>query len=141
MSNKPASIMRRFALISLLSASIFVLPVLSSDQVARAADVVRVTTSFDVKYASAVLRQVAHLFNAGFGKPEADHVARDIDALKPDQPRDWQFTVQYKDKSLPLQIRALLDDMGMIDLDFATAPEAAPALRSAVDSYLNSRSR
>ena len=34
-------------------------------------------------------------------------------------------------------IRALLDDLGMIDLDFATTPELAPAVRSAVDSYLN----
>jgi hypothetical protein len=105
---------------------------------AQAADPVRVTTSFDVKYASAVLRQVAHLFAAGFDRGAADRVALDIDSLKADQPRVWQFTVQYQGKAQPLEIRALLDDLGQIDLDFATAPELAPAVRASVDGYLNS---
>ena len=105
-----------------------------------AAGPVRVTTSFDVKYASAVLHQVTHLFTAGFGRAEADSVVRDIDALKPDQPKAWQFSVQYQGKSEPLEIRALMDDLGMIDLDFATSSDAAPAVRAAVDSYLNGRS-
>ena len=106
---------------------------------ARASDSVRVTTSFDVKYASAVLRQVAHLFAAGFDRPAADRVALDIDSLKADQPKVWQFTVQYQGKAQHLEIRALLDDLGQIDLDFATAPELAPAVRTAVDGYLNAR--
>ena len=105
----------------------------------RAADPVRVTTSFDVKYASAVLRQVAHLFDAGFDRGAADRVALDIDNLKADQPRAWQFTVQYQGKAQPLEIRALLDDLGQIDLDFAAAPELARAVRTAVDGYLNGR--
>lgn len=105
---------------------------------AHAGDSVRVTTSFDVKYASAVLRQVAHLFAAGFDRGAADRVALDIDSLKADQPRVWQFTVQYQGKAQPLEIRALLDDLGQIDLDFATAPELAPAVRASVDGYLNS---
>ena len=107
---------------------------------AYAADPVRVTTSFDVKFASAVLHQVTRLFTAGFGGAEANQVAHDIDALKPDQPKVWQFTVQYQGKTEPLEIRALMDDLGMIDLDFAASPAAAPAVRAAVDSYLNGRS-
>jgi hypothetical protein len=107
--------------------------------IAAAADAVRVTTSFDVKYASAVLHQVTRLFTAGFGRAEADHVARDIDALKPDQPKVWQFVVQYQGKTEPLEIRGLMDDLGMIDLDFAASPAAAPAVRAVVDSYLNGR--
>ncbi len=108
---------------------------------AWAADPVRVTTSFDVKYAAAVLRQVAHLFAAGFDRGAADRVALDIDSLKADQPRVWQFTVQYQGKPQPLEIRALLDDLGQIDLDFATAPELAPAVRASVDGYLNGHGR
>ena len=30
-----------------------------------------------------------------------------------------------------------MDDLGMIDLDFATTPDAAPAVRRGVDGYLN----
>ena len=104
-----------------------------------AADPVRVTTSFDVKYASAVLHQVSRLYSAGFGAAEVSQVDHDIAALKPDQPKTWQFGVQYKGKPQSLEIRALLDDLGMIDLDFSASPDAAPALRAAVDSYLNSR--
>ena len=111
----------------------FFAPMVSAD------DPVRVTTSFDVKYASAVLHQVSLLFTAGFGAAEVNHVNQDIAALKPDQPKAWQFSVQYKGKSEPLEIRALMDDLGMIDLDFSASPGAAPALRAAVDSYLNSR--
>jgi hypothetical protein len=105
----------------------------------HAADPMRVTTSFDVKYASAVLRQVAHLFDTGFDRGAADRVALDIDNLKADQPRVWQFTVQYQGKAQPLEIRALLDDLGQIDLDFAAAPELARVVRTAVDGYLNGR--
>ena len=104
-----------------------------------AADSVRVTTSFDVKYASAVLHQVSRLFSAGFGTAEVNRVDQDIAALKPDQPKSWQFSVHYKGKPQPLEIRALMDDLGMIDLDFSASPEAAPALRAAVDNYLNTR--
>lgn len=126
-----------------LSASIVALFIaisgIASWKIAVAADAVRVTTSFDVKYASAVLHQVTRLFTAGFGRAEADRVARDIDALKPDQPRVWQFVVQYQGKTEPLEIRGLMDDLGMIDLDFAASQAAAPAVRAAVDGYLNGR--
>jgi len=106
---------------------------------ARAGDAVRVTTSFDVKYAAAVLRQVSKVFSAGFGQAEASHVDQDISGLKPDQPKVWQFSVQYKGKPEQLEIRALMDDLGMIDLDFAAGADSAPAVRAAVDGYLNGR--
>ncbi len=104
-----------------------------------AGDAVRVTTSFDVKYASAVLHQVTRLFSSGFGLAEVGRVDQDINVLKPDQPKVWQFKVQYQGKTESLEIHALMDDLGMIDLDFAASPDAAPALRAAVDGYLNSR--
>jgi len=106
---------------------------------ARAGDAVRVTTSFDVKYASAVLRQVSKVFSAGFGQAEASRVDQDINALKPDEPKVWQFSVQYKGKPEQFEIRALMDDLGMIDLDFAAGADSAPAVRAAVDGYLNGR--
>ena len=106
---------------------------------AAAGDPVRVTTSFDVKYASAVLRQVSKVFGSGFGPPETARVEQDINGLKADEPKVWQFSVQYRGKAEQLEIRALMDDLGMIDLDFAAGADAAPAVRAAVDSYLNGR--
>ena len=102
-------------------------------------DAVRVTTSFDVKYASAVLRQVGKVYSSGFGQAEAARVEQDINALKPDVPKVWQFPVQFKGKAQQLEIRALMDDLGMIDLDFACGADSAPAVRAAVDGYLNGR--
>ena len=106
---------------------------------AVAADPVRVTTSFDVKYAAGVLRQVAKVYSSGFGQAEAGRVEQDINALKPDQPKVWQFSVQYKGSPGSLEIRALMDDLGMIDLDFAAGADAAPAVRASVDGYLAGR--
>jgi len=110
-----------------------------SGNLSLAADQTRVTTSFDVRYTSAVLRQVAHLYTSGFGRAEADRVSQEIDRLRADQARSWQFQVQYQGQPESLGIHALMDDLGMIDLDFATSPVAAPKVRAAVDNYLNGR--
>jgi hypothetical protein len=101
----------------------------------------RVTTSFDVRHAAAVLKAASRPLSGGFGRTEAERVSRDIDGLKADQPMTWHFEVQYQGRPQPLEIRALLDDLGMIDLDFATSAELAPVLRSAMDAYLNSHGR
>ncbi len=101
----------------------------------------RVTTSFDVRHAAAVLRAASRPLAGGFARSDAERVSHDIDGLKADQPRVWRYEVQYQGRSQPLEIRALLDDLGMIDLDFATSAELAPVLRSAVDGYLNSHGR
>ncbi len=100
---------------------------------------VRITSSFEVKHAGAVLRQVAKLMRAGFLRRDADGVAQDIDALPAEQSRRWDFSVVYKRQTYPLQIRARLDDFGMLDLDFFCPAALAGAVRGAVDGYLNSR--
>jgi hypothetical protein len=105
---------------------------------AQAPTPVRITTSFDVKHADAVLKRVARLFSAGFTRPQADQLAQAIYAMKAEQPMSWEFQVTYQGQAHLLQVRALLDDLGMVDLDFATSPQLAPAVRAAVDGYLNS---
>ena len=110
-------------------------------RVVPAADSVSITTSFDARYANAVLHQVARVYSGGFGVAEANQVNQVINELKADQSRSWRFTVQYKGKTESLEIRAAMDDLGSVDLDFSTSPAAAPDVRAAVDRYLNSRSR
>ena len=115
---------------------------------------VRITTSFDAKYAAAVLREVAHrlkkLPSSGaaptgtgtdpdFDSRQAGRVAQDIDVLKADQAKTWRFVAITQGQAHPLEIRALLDDLGMLDLDFATDAQLAPTVRAAVDGYLNGR--
>jgi hypothetical protein len=100
---------------------------------------VRVTTSFDVRHVAAVLRQVSKLFSGGFERREADRLAHEIDKLKADQPQVWNYQVAWQGATRPLAIRALLDDLGNVDLDFSTSPDLAPQIRRGVDGYLNSR--
>jgi len=117
---------------------------------------VRVTTSFDAKYAAAILREVAHRLKSAsvavaatgearsdpdFDSHQANRVAQDIDVMKADQPKTWHFVVRSVAQAHPLEIRALLDDLGMLDLDFATDAQLAPMVRAAVDGYLNGRGR
>jgi hypothetical protein len=103
------------------------------------AALVRVSSSFDVKHASAVLRQVAKLYSAGFARRDAERLASEIDALPAEVSRVWDFSATHKGASYALRVRARLDEFGNVDLDFFSAPEMAAAVRSAVDHYLNAR--
>jgi hypothetical protein len=138
---RPASFRVLLAAIALPLGTYVLLSGANFAEQAQAAELVRVTTSFDVKYAPAVLRLVARVPTGGLGKGELERITREIDGLRADQPRSWQLVVQYQGQPQPLEIRALLDDLGMIDLDFATTPALAPAIRTAVDGYLNGRGR
>jgi hypothetical protein len=99
---------------------------------------VRITSSFEVQHAGAVLKKVGKVFRAGFVRKDAEAVAKDIEVLPAEQSRRWEFNVIYRGTSYPLQIRARLDEFGMLDLDFFCAASAAGAVREAVDGYLNS---
>jgi hypothetical protein len=106
----------------------------------RASDeLVRVTTSFDVRHVGAVLKQVSKLFHVGFRRGDAERLAREINALKADQSQVWDYQVDWQGSTRPLRIRALLDDLGNVDLDFSTTPDLAPKIRHGVDGYLNAR--
>jgi hypothetical protein len=107
--------------------------------IAAAPALVRVTSSFEVNHAAAVLRQVARLFSAGFVRKDAEQVARMIDALTAEQSRTWEFRGVRKGVAYPLRVRARIDEFGMLDLDFFTAPALVSSVRGAVDGYLNAR--
>ena len=110
-----------------------------ADVSAQGSALVRVTSSFEVNHAAAVLRQVAKLFSAGFVRKDAEQVAKLIDALAAEQSQSWEFKAVRKGSSYPLRIRARIDEFGMLDLDFFTAPALVASVRSAVDGYLNAR--
>jgi hypothetical protein len=100
---------------------------------------VRITSSFEITHAGAVLKQVAKLFSTGFVRKDAEQVAKLIDALAAEQSRSWEFSGVRKGVSYPLRVRARIDEFGMLDLDFFTTPAMAGSVRGAVDGYLNAR--
>ncbi|HLW74803.1 MAG TPA: hypothetical protein VKT74_07010 [Gammaproteobacteria bacterium] len=111
----------------------------ASADAAPTAALVRVSSSFELKHAGSVLKQVAKLFSAGFVRKDAERVAAEIDAQPAEQSRSWEFTAVRKGKSYLLRVRARPDEFGDLDLDFFSPPEIAAAVRSAVDRYLNGR--
>ena len=111
----------------------------SAAPAAEPAPLVRISASFELKHASALLRQVAKLYSAGFVRKDAERVAAEIDALPAEVSHVWDFSAAKKGSSYPLRVRARLDEFGNVDLDFFSAPEMAAAVRVAVDHYLNSR--
>ena len=125
-----ASIVLAFAAISAAYAPIVV---------AAGVDQSRITTSFEVKHTEAILKRIAKLFSGGFQKGDAERLSAEIHGMHSDQPREWTFSVVYQGQTYQLQVRALLDDLGMVDLDFATDKALAPEVRTAVDGYLNAR--
>lgn len=97
----------------------------------------RVTSSFEVGRTRAVLKKVEKLFSAGFTHAQAEQLAKEIDTMKSDQPRSWTYSVTWQGMPRNLEIHALLDGLGMLDLDFVSEPDTSLAIRRAVDAYLN----
>ena len=110
----------------------------SANMLVSAADSVRITTSVELRHVQPLLRRVAHVLETGFGRSDADGVASEVRVMPADQPMSWSFTVRYRRASHPLQVRALMDELGTVDVDFSTSAELAPVLRAEVDAYLNS---
>src|SRR5258708_14616239 len=85
---------RRTAAIMTLMALILGLSLTIPGGALRAAEQVRVTTSFDARFSSAVLHQVARLFAGGFCPGEADRVRPEIERPKAHPPRGPPLHVQ-----------------------------------------------
>jgi 23S rRNA pseudouridine2605 synthase len=111
----------------------------ASAPAAEPAALVRISASFDLKHAPALLRQVAKLYSAGFIRKDAERVAAEIDALPAEESHVWDFSAISRGASYALRVRARLDEFGTVDLDFFSAPEMAAAVRGAVDHFLNAR--
>jgi hypothetical protein len=120
--------MRLFVVIALL---------FSVNGAVSAAENARITTSVEIRHVQPLLRKVAHGLEGGFQRAEADRLAAEIRTMPANQSMSWSFTVRYRGVDHPLQVRALLDELGTVDLDFATSAALAPVLRSGVDTYLN----
>jgi hypothetical protein len=121
---------------TLFAAMLCLSPAILADQ-----ELTRVTTNMDARDVGAVLRQVSKLFDGGFERHQADELASAIDKLKADQPQVWQYEVVWQGSMYPLKIRALVDDLGNVDLDFSTQGSLAAKIRQSVDTPRNSRRR
>lgn len=92
----------------------------------------RATFDLELESCGKALRRVARLFSSGFGREEADRLARQIEALPSEQRGHWTFTVGFEGGSATLAVQALVDDLSRVDLDFVTTPEIATRIRKAI---------
>lgn len=108
-------------------------------QTAAAQEAVRVSASIELERVETALKRAARVFSSGFGRREAEAVAQDIDSLPAEGERRWTFEVRVGDRASTMQLRALLDNMSVVDLDFVVSPEVAPKLRKALDEATDGR--
>lgn len=95
-------------------------------------DSARATFDLELADCGKALRRVARLFGSGFGRDEADKLAREIDALPSEQRGQWTYTVGFEGGTATLLVQALVDELSMVDLDFITTPEIATRIRKAI---------
>lgn len=108
-------------------------------QPSRAQEPVRVSASIEQERVESALKRASRVFSSGFGRREAEAIAREIDALPAEGERSWTFEVRVGDSTSTLRLRALLDNMSVVDLDFLVAPDVAPKLRKALDEATDGR--
>lgn len=92
----------------------------------------RVAADVELESCGKALRRVARLFPAGFTRADADRLAREIDALPTDEARQWTFQVTHEGSAATLTVRAVVDELSMVDLDFVTTPAIAARIRKAL---------
>lgn len=92
----------------------------------------RVSADIRLENCAKVLRRVARVFDGGFGRGEADQLAREIDALPTDKAEQWTYEVQYAGTAATLTVSAMIDELSMVDLDFVTTPAIAARVRKAL---------
>ncbi|MEO7774457.1 MAG: hypothetical protein ABIT36_13165 [Steroidobacteraceae bacterium] len=102
-------------------------------------DVVRVSTRFEMAQVQSLLQGISRLCSAGFTRSEALALARQIDALKTEKAQTWEFSATCKGSPRQLKIRALVDELSGVDLDFSTDPDFAAQIRQVVGAQARNK--
>lgn len=126
---------RRIALLGLLVGVLIIaiaLPPRARAQAAPAEATERVTVDIELEDCAKTLRRVARLFGSGFGRADAERLAREIEALPTDKAGQWTYQVEQAGAPATLVVRALVDELSMVDLDFLTTPAIAARIRKAL---------
>jgi hypothetical protein len=66
---------------------------------------------------------------------DIDRLSREIAAVPVEEERRWQFDVMHEGKTVPLKIRAFMDDVEAPDIFFFTVPGLADAIQAELISF------
>lgn len=100
--------------------------------VGLAQEAVNVRANIELEGCEALLKKIARLFKSGFDRSEAEALFRAIDALPTEQAGSWRYEVVHDGVASTLAVRATIDELSMVDLDFETTPTVAPLIRRIV---------
>jgi hypothetical protein len=93
---------------------------------------VRVTASVEMPQLRPFLQRVARSCSKGFTRDEASRLAGDINALATEKAGNWEFTAVCKGETQQLKVRALVDELSRVELDFLTSATLATEIRQAL---------
>lgn len=71
---------------------------------------------------------------------DSDRLAREIAAVPVTRVGRWHFDVTYGQRSVPLEVRAAMEDLNAPDVYFFTVPELADRIQAEMHAFAEERS-
>ena len=93
---------------------------------------VRVTASVELPQLRPFLQRIAKACTKGYTRDEANRLAADINALATEKSGQWEFATVCNGEMQSLQVRALVDELSRVELDFLTSATLAGEIRQAL---------
>lgn len=98
-------------------------------------ELVETSGNFDLSNVKPLLDRVAKLIPKGFGEQEASNLFAQIQKMKVEDEKEWNFNVQFAGKSTPLRISAFMDDVESPDIGFHSGSELTQQIDSEIASF------
>lgn len=83
------------------------------------------SANWDKENVRPFLERVSGLVERGFAAKEIDTVMQTIDKMDVDDETDMDFSIRYKGKTMPVNIRIFMDDIDSPDIAIMTCCELA----------------
>ena len=93
---------------------------------------VRVTASVELPQLRPFLQRIAKACTKGYTREEANRLAGDINALATEKSGEWEFATMCKGEMQSLKVRAMVDELSRVELDFLTSATLATEIRQAL---------
>ncbi|MEP7314824.1 MAG: hypothetical protein ABI859_19740 [Pseudomonadota bacterium] len=90
------------------------------------------TASVEMPQLRPFLQRIAKSCSKGYTRDEANRLAGDINALATEKAGTWEFTAVCKGETQSLKVRALVDELSRVELDFLTSATLATEIRQAL---------
>jgi hypothetical protein len=70
-----------------------------------------VSANFDLKNIEPFLNRITPLVQSGFSTEQISQILKGVVELKKDQEKKFEYRITYQNKSMPLKIKVVMDDL------------------------------